>query len=249
MDIHLLDAAPTERRARGGRARARAAGRRLGRRRARLRPPGPLAARRRATRRARAGTCCCRCCWPCRSTSGWISPGALNHIAERLTVPPADVYGVATFYALLSVEPRPPRVVHVCEDLACRCNGSQELIAQLEEHLGRRGRAQRRRLGDLAAQPVPRPVRPRAGRDADARGRAPRGARARARRCERGARGDRRPRGREHRSRHAAAAERGGLPAAARARRARRSRRASTTTARRAATRRCGARSSSAARA
>jgi NADH-quinone oxidoreductase subunit F len=70
---------------------------------------------------------------------GWISPGALNHIAERLTVPPADVYGVATFYALLSVEPRPARVVHLCEDLACRCNGSQELIAQLEEHLGAEG--------------------------------------------------------------------------------------------------------------
>jgi NADH-quinone oxidoreductase subunit F len=70
---------------------------------------------------------------------GWISPGALNHIAERLTVPPADIYGVATFYALLSVKPRPPRVVHVCEDLACRCNGSQELIAQLEEDLGAEG--------------------------------------------------------------------------------------------------------------
>jgi NADH-quinone oxidoreductase subunit F len=70
---------------------------------------------------------------------GWISPGALNHVAERLTVPPADVYGVATFYALLSVEPRPARVVHVCEDLACRCHGSQELIAQLEEHLGPEG--------------------------------------------------------------------------------------------------------------
>jgi NADH-quinone oxidoreductase subunit F len=70
---------------------------------------------------------------------GWISPGALNHIAQRLTVPPADIYGVATFYALLSVEPRPPRVVHVCEDLACRCNGSQELIAQLEEHIGAEG--------------------------------------------------------------------------------------------------------------
>ncbi|HEY3613800.1 MAG TPA: NAD(P)H-dependent oxidoreductase subunit E [Gaiellales bacterium] len=70
---------------------------------------------------------------------GWVSPGALNHIAERLTVPPADIYGVASFYALLSVEPRPARVVHVCEDLACRCNGSQELIAQLEEHLGPEG--------------------------------------------------------------------------------------------------------------
>jgi NADH-quinone oxidoreductase subunit F len=43
---------------------------------------------------------------------------------------------VATFYALLAVEPRPPRVVHVCEDLACRCHGSQDLIAQLEERFG-----------------------------------------------------------------------------------------------------------------
>ena len=30
-------------------------------------------------------------------------------------------------------------MVHVCDDLACRCNGSQELIAQLEEHLGPEG--------------------------------------------------------------------------------------------------------------
>jgi NADH-quinone oxidoreductase subunit F len=70
---------------------------------------------------------------------GWISPGALNYVCERLTVPPADAYGVATFYALLSCEPRPPRVVHVCEDLACRCHGSQELIAQLEERFGPEG--------------------------------------------------------------------------------------------------------------
>ncbi|MGZ4203600.1 MAG: NAD(P)H-dependent oxidoreductase subunit E [Thermoleophilaceae bacterium] len=67
---------------------------------------------------------------------GWISEGALEHISERLTVPQADVYGVATFYGLLSVEPRPRRVLHVCEDLACRCNGSEELIAALEERLG-----------------------------------------------------------------------------------------------------------------
>jgi NADH-quinone oxidoreductase subunit F len=63
--------------------------------------------------------------------AGWISPGGLNYVARRLTVPPADVYGVATFYALFSVEERPPRVVHVCDDVACRCAGSEELIAQL----------------------------------------------------------------------------------------------------------------------
>jgi NADH-quinone oxidoreductase subunit F len=63
--------------------------------------------------------------------AGWISPGGLNYVARRLTVPPADVYGVATFYGLFSVEERPPRVVHVCDDVACRCAGSEELIAQL----------------------------------------------------------------------------------------------------------------------
>jgi len=67
---------------------------------------------------------------------GWISPGALNYVCERLTAAPADVYGVATFYALFSLEWRPPRVVHVCDDLACRCNGSDALIAALEERVG-----------------------------------------------------------------------------------------------------------------
>jgi NADH-quinone oxidoreductase subunit F len=71
--------------------------------------------------------------------AGWVSPGALNYIARRLTIPPADVYGVATFYALFSVEPRAARVLHVCNDLVCRCAGSESLIAALSEHVGPQG--------------------------------------------------------------------------------------------------------------
>jgi len=71
--------------------------------------------------------------------AGWISPGGLNYVARRLTIPPADVYGVATFYALFSVEPRVPRVVHVCDDVVCRCAGSQALIAALTEQVGPHG--------------------------------------------------------------------------------------------------------------
>jgi NADH-quinone oxidoreductase subunit F len=71
--------------------------------------------------------------------AGWISPGALNYVCRRLTVPPADAYGVATFYALFSLDWRPPRVVHVCEDVACQCHGSDELIAELEDRLGPEG--------------------------------------------------------------------------------------------------------------
>ncbi|MDR7304395.1 NAD(P)H-dependent oxidoreductase subunit E [Haloactinomyces albus] len=72
---------------------------------------------------------------------GWISQGALNHLCERLSVPPADAYGVASFYALFAVRPRPPKVVHVCTDLACKARGSAELCSRLEQSLGQAGTA------------------------------------------------------------------------------------------------------------
>ncbi|HZT08629.1 MAG TPA: NAD(P)H-dependent oxidoreductase subunit E [Chloroflexota bacterium] len=71
---------------------------------------------------------------------GWVSPGALNYIAGRLTVPPADVYGVATFYALFSLEPRAPRTLHVCNDAVCRCcAGSDSLVEKLAAEIGPQG--------------------------------------------------------------------------------------------------------------
>jgi NADH-quinone oxidoreductase subunit F len=70
---------------------------------------------------------------------GWISEGGLNYLCERLTVPPADAYGVATFYAMFSVEPRPTTVVHVCDDLACRVDGAPTLIDELTASLGPEG--------------------------------------------------------------------------------------------------------------
>ncbi len=71
-----------------------------------------------------------------QSRVGWISEGALNYICERLTIPPADAYGVATFYSLLSTVPRPKRVLHVCDDIACRCRGAEQLCAELERKVG-----------------------------------------------------------------------------------------------------------------
>ena len=71
-----------------------------------------------------------------QARAGWISPGGLRYVCERLTVPPAEAYGVATFYAMFSTEPRPQTVLHVCDDIACRVNGAEELIADLERELG-----------------------------------------------------------------------------------------------------------------
>ncbi len=67
-----------------------------------------------------------------QSSAGWISPGGLNYVSERLGVPPAEAYGVASFYALLSTELRPPRALYVCDDIACAQIGAEQLISDVE---------------------------------------------------------------------------------------------------------------------
>jgi NADH-quinone oxidoreductase subunit F len=75
------------------------------------------------------------------SSAGWISEGGLGYVCRRLTVPPAEAYGVATFYAMFSLEPRPGTVVHVCDDIACRVAGAEGLCAELERTAGVPGTA------------------------------------------------------------------------------------------------------------
>src|SRR4051794_25847954 len=56
---------------------------------------------------------------------GWVSEGALGYASRRLAVPPAEAYGVASFYALLALEERPADVTHVCTDLSCMLAGAE----------------------------------------------------------------------------------------------------------------------------
>jgi len=74
---------------------------------------------------------------------GWISQPALNYISRRLAVPPAEAYGVATFYALYSTKPRPPVVAHVCDDIACRIAGAERICDDLGRAIGPAGEAAR----------------------------------------------------------------------------------------------------------
>ncbi|WP_367046454.1 NADH-ubiquinone oxidoreductase-F iron-sulfur binding region domain-containing protein [Streptomyces sp. Je 1-332] len=65
---------------------------------------------------------------------GWVSEGGLDYLCRRLTVPPAEAYGVATFYSMFSVRPRAATVVRVCTDLAC--GGGAELCGEVSSRLG-----------------------------------------------------------------------------------------------------------------
>ncbi len=74
-----------------------------------------------------------------QAQAGWISPGALNHICARLSVPPAEGFGVASFYAMFATKRRAPRTVHVCDDIACRTKGAEAVCRSLEARFGPAG--------------------------------------------------------------------------------------------------------------
>ena len=87
---------------------------------------------------------------------GWLPAGALNYISERLMVPPAELFGVATFYHLFSLTPHSPRVVHVCDDIACRINGAEQLCRDIEKTMGPEGGTWKRSpcLGECERAPA-----------------------------------------------------------------------------------------------
>lgn len=72
---------------------------------------------------------------------GWVSRGALNYICERLIVPPAEAWGVLTFYHLFATAPRARTVAHVCDDVACRVRGAEAICQSLGAALGPAGEA------------------------------------------------------------------------------------------------------------
>lgn len=70
---------------------------------------------------------------------GGVSRGALGYVSDRLTVPPAEAYGVATFYALFAVDETGATTIHVCDDLVCSQYGAEALCDALEAALESNG--------------------------------------------------------------------------------------------------------------
>ena len=78
-----------------------------------------------------------------QNAAGWISPGGINYVAEVLGVPPAEAFGVATFYDLFRTESPDHEgdTFHVCVDAACQIAGYDDLATSVRAsgghvHLG-----------------------------------------------------------------------------------------------------------------
>jgi NADH-quinone oxidoreductase E subunit len=74
-------------------------------------------------------------CHLAQAEEGWLSPDAMEHIAEILGLTPAEVLGTASFYEMLRTEPVGRYMVSVCTNIACLLNGAYELLEHAEERL------------------------------------------------------------------------------------------------------------------
>lgn len=59
----------------------------------------------------------------------------LAYIATSLDIPPARVFGVASFYAHFALEPRGKYIVRLCDGTACHVKGSMGILEALRKRL------------------------------------------------------------------------------------------------------------------
>lgn len=67
---------------------------------------------------------------------GYLPGESIKIISKELKIPPANVYGVATFYAQFHLSPRGRHVVRVCLGTACHVRGGAKILEAIETNLG-----------------------------------------------------------------------------------------------------------------
>jgi NADH:ubiquinone oxidoreductase subunit E len=64
---------------------------------------------------------------------GWCSPEALEQVASVMSLTPAYLAAVATFYDMLETEPVGEHSIYVCTNISCSLRGADELKAAMDE--------------------------------------------------------------------------------------------------------------------
>lgn len=65
----------------------------------------------------------------------YLPKPALTYLAAKIGVPYSKIYGVATFYATFSLEPRGRNIVSICLGTACHVRGGERIHERIAETL------------------------------------------------------------------------------------------------------------------
>ncbi len=68
----------------------------------------------------------------CQNVVGYLPVPLMDYIAFGMNIPPSDVFGVASFYALFSMEPKGRHTIRVCMGTACYVKGIKEVMGRIE---------------------------------------------------------------------------------------------------------------------
>jgi NADH:ubiquinone oxidoreductase subunit E len=66
---------------------------------------------------------------------GYLHQEVMDHVSEKLRVPAADVYGVATFYSYFTLKPRGKYPISVCMGTACYVKGAAAILDTIKGQL------------------------------------------------------------------------------------------------------------------
>jgi len=66
---------------------------------------------------------------------GYLPEGVIKYLSQKLEIPVARVYHVATFYSAFSLVPRGDHVIKVCVGTSCHVRGAGRILEALENRL------------------------------------------------------------------------------------------------------------------
>jgi NADH-quinone oxidoreductase subunit F len=67
---------------------------------------------------------------------GWIDREAIERVAERLELTPAQVHDAASFYSMFRLKPEGKTLIEVCTTLSCALGGAEQLLDHACRRLG-----------------------------------------------------------------------------------------------------------------
>jgi NADH-quinone oxidoreductase subunit E len=67
---------------------------------------------------------------------GHLTTALMDAVAAYLTLPPIQVYEVASFYSMFETHPCGRHHVSICTNISCMLRGAQDLVAHVEKRFG-----------------------------------------------------------------------------------------------------------------
>ena len=71
-----------------------------------------------------------------RQNGGWLSPAAVEHVADMLDMAQIRIYEIISFYEMLHAEPVGEHMVRVCTTTPCMLRGSTDILDACKDELG-----------------------------------------------------------------------------------------------------------------